>query len=417
VRTIVAAIVAVMCWFGVASGEEQLEMIIEGRVTDVLGRPVAAARVEVRPATGQPHQTTTDKDGRYRVTVTTAGTHRVVVAIGNAQTISSVIAQPGVTTLDITSDLDLEGGEVIRIEERQRPAVKPKLEPRSKPPLPYSEEAFERDAWARAWLLLDIDETGRVTRLKLLKTPGYRLEKICIDAAFELRFEPATDAAGRKMKTYLLWTMEWPSWGWLVRGNGVATRRPSGEGETHIFTRDQLTQPTAFLFSHSRAPCWGSGPLHLDLQNTAYRDCSRPDLRLAETLPWITRETAATAAAELVAADRSREAQPPKGSRVPGYVGFGVTAGMLAATLVSAWKYNHYHSRLIDAGWVLQPPEVVARDEMLRDRWKNIALGMAAASVLVGGAMLFLWNRYEPNFSIHPSSQGAGASAVFTTPW
>jgi len=98
-------------------------------------------------------------------------------------------------------------------------------------------------------------------------------------------------------------------------------------------------------------------------------------------------------------------------------VGFGVTAGMLAATLVSAWKYNHYHSRLIDAGWVLQPPEVVARDEMLRDRWKNIALGMAAASVLVGGATLFLWNRYEPNFSIHPSSQGAGASAVFTTPW
>ena len=30
---------------------------------------------------------------------------------------------------------------------------------------------------------------------------------------------------------------------------------------------------------------------------------------------------------------------------------------------------------------------------------------------------LFLWNRYEPDFSIHPSSQGAGASAVFTTPW
>jgi hypothetical protein len=72
----------------------------------------------------------------------------------------------------------------------------------------------------------DVDERGTVTRLKLLKRPGFDLDKICIDEAFKLKFSPALDDAGRPMKTYMLWTFEWPSWGWLIQGNGTAMRRP-----------------------------------------------------------------------------------------------------------------------------------------------------------------------------------------------
>ena len=42
---------------------------------------------------------------------------------------------------------------------------------------------------------------------------------------------------------------------------------------------------------------------------------------------------------------------------------------------------------------------------------------MAAATVLVGGATLFLWNRNEPNFSLQATTSGTGATAVYTTPF
>ena len=168
-----------------------------------------------------------------------SGTYGVVIAIDKAHTFRTVIANRGATnTLDIDVDLDVEGGEVIKIEDQQRPkptvAAKPKQDVQLS--LPYSEESIERDAWARAWLLLDVDQYGHVSRLKLLKRPGFGLEKICLEEAFKMRFAPARDHAGRPMKTYVLWTMEWPSWGWLIQGNGTAMRRPKDSDQLHVFT-------------------------------------------------------------------------------------------------------------------------------------------------------------------------------------
>ena len=93
--------------------------------------------------------------------------------------------------------------------------------------------------------------------------------------------------------------------------------------------------PTAGAFPQalSRVPCLGSGPLNLDLVNRAYRDCSQPDLRLAESVPWITRDTAEVAIAELASPDMILVEEPAKGSRLYGRIALGVTATFGLATI------------------------------------------------------------------------------------
>jgi hypothetical protein len=163
-------------------------------------------------------------------------------------------------------------GEVIVIQgKRQPPAVKPRPRhyfPKRVPP--YSDRAIQSDAWTRAWLVLDIDATGTVTRFKFIKRPGYDLEDIAAREAFGLEFEPARDGAGRPISTLIVWGMEWPSYGWLVALSGVATRLP-----------ESGTRPV---------PCRGSGPLWLDSIYPVYRDCSPPDLSAPfDREPWIRR--------------------------------------------------------------------------------------------------------------------------------
>ena len=415
-----------------------------GRVTDVLGRPMPDVRVYVLPKRGDPVRVRTDKDGRYRAEVSAPGKYGVVVAIGKAHTYRTVLVKEGVTNaLDIDAELDVKGGEVIRIEDQKRPqpTVKPKEKQDAQKSLPYTDEAVERDAWARAWLILDIDESGRVTRVKLLKAPGFGLERICLDEAFKLRFDPAKDASGRPMKNYLLWSMEWPSWGWLVRGNGTALRRPPNTREVHGYTGNltvtgsqdggkiggawasPLPVASPFPQALSRVPCYGNEPLNLDLQNRTYRDCTMPNLSLAERLPWITRETIVTAVAEYATARKvaaMEKAAQPRPSRVLGWVGIGTTSAFAIASVLSFARYDEFHSRLVKHGMIFvgpYDPEQVKADERSRDRWKNIAIGMSAATILIGGATLYLWNRHEPNFSIAPSSSGTGASATYTTSW
>ena len=47
---------------------------------------------------------------------------------------------------------------------------------------PYSDEAFEKDVWAVAWLLLDVDATGRVASARFYKRPGYGLDELALAA-------------------------------------------------------------------------------------------------------------------------------------------------------------------------------------------------------------------------------------------
>lgn len=165
--------------------------------------------------------------------------------------------------------------EVIEIHETWKawqPPTPPRLvptrdtDPRVAPP--YSDEAKEKDVWVRAWVMLEIDERGRVRRMKFLRHPGYGLDDIARARVFAMTFTPALDEHGRPMAVNFVTAIEWPSWGWMATRTGVVTRIPPPDVLAHV-------------------PCRGSGPLHLDSIYPAYRDCSKPDLARADREPWI----------------------------------------------------------------------------------------------------------------------------------
>src|SRR5262249_49175954 len=142
---------------------------------------------------------------------------------------------------------------------------------------PYSDQAVERDAWAKAWLLLDIDEKGKVLRVKLVKRPGFDLDEIAVKEAMKMQFQPALDEHGKPMRTQIFWALEWPSHGWLVEHYGTESRMPVESYAVNPFAVD-FGQPTYTrggdrvgaggldiftrkTFAHVR--CLGDGPLNL----------------------------------------------------------------------------------------------------------------------------------------------------------
>jgi hypothetical protein len=164
-------------------------------------------------------------------------------------------------------------GEVIVLEGLAPPppvAPRPKDFSIRKAP-PYSERAVLGDAWTRAWLLLDITADGRVARFKFLKRPGYDLEEIAAGEAFKLTFQPARDDAGKPVRGWMLWGIEWPANSYLISGFGVATRLPDPVRVARTI------------------PCYGSGPWSPDAY---YRDCSEPDWKRAGIEPWIVHDPA-----------------------------------------------------------------------------------------------------------------------------
>jgi hypothetical protein len=167
--------------------------------------------------------------------------------------------------------------EVIVIVDHIPPPVlpKPKNYIATKTP-PYSDEAVLSDAWTKAWLILDIDERGKVARIKFLKHPGHDLETIAKDEAFKLEFEPARDATGKAVRTQIVWSIEWPSAWWLSTFIGVRSTMPPIVGFPPHRMDDYV-------------PCAGSGPLQLGSVHPVYKDCSQPDLSRASREPWVNR--------------------------------------------------------------------------------------------------------------------------------
>lgn len=174
----------------------------------------------------------------------------------------------------------LRGNEVIVIEGAP-PPPKVKAQPKKRylpggkldniflrPAPEYSDAAVLKDAWTMAWMLLDIDATGKVTRVKFLRYPGYDLEKIAIKTALGLSFAPAIANDGKPVRSYIAWPIEWPSNGWLRFKTGLSTGIPDT----------------------SHVPCRGSGPLHLGSLYPTYKDCSEPEWSRANTEPWLTVE-------------------------------------------------------------------------------------------------------------------------------
>jgi hypothetical protein len=244
---------------------------IVGRVTDKAShRPDEGATVKAGA-----YSATTDTQGLYHNNVP-AGSYAIDIAYGVVHTWSSVKLEAG-TTSTVDATLDLGVGEVIEVEGRLvRPTgPKPVKDPRILPR--YSDAAFLSNTWARAWLLLDIDKTGKVTRVKWLKRPGHDLEQIAIETAFATRFTPARDSHDRPTRSKLVHLIEWPSYRWVQMKEGVVTHRPRLIGQPPF-------DPALLV------PCEGSGPWAMGsiTHGSVYRDCTPPpDSSKSDKDPWI----------------------------------------------------------------------------------------------------------------------------------
>lgn len=263
-----------VCGLASTALAEEPQSQIFGRVTDrESDLPLEGALVVVSGPSGQ-QTATTDADGRYTIAVR-PGAYSVVLSYGKSRVTGNVTADAR-TSNELNGRLISGDTEVIVITERLDPAVKP--EPKNlelRKTLPYSDRAILSNAWTRAWLLLDINETGVVSRFKFMKKPGYDLEKIAANEVRRLRFAPARDATGKPMAVLLVWQMDWPAAGWLLSAHGNLTRMP------------KLIKPGRAEDDH--VPCAGSGPMHLESVRATYKDCSQPDLSKAVTEPWISR--------------------------------------------------------------------------------------------------------------------------------
>jgi hypothetical protein len=210
------------------------------------GKPIAGAHVHVVGDKAQ--EAVTAADGTYKLTLA-GGDHAFVYIDGDAQ-LTAQLATPG-------------GGSVIELHEVLPPAVAAKAHEHTDVILDYSDDATDADTWARAWLLLDVGETGAVSQVKLLNDPGHALAPIAIKAALALKFDPARDRANRPIRSTVLWTYEWPAYWWLR--------------ENH-YSMSRLPLETVTL------PCNGR-----DSKFVRHRDCTPPDLAKIVTAPWLHR--------------------------------------------------------------------------------------------------------------------------------
>jgi len=257
-----------------AQVERHPSQSLTGHITDTLtGMPVEHAQVYVSNAAGPVRVVTTDRTGRYAIDLA-PGTYDVTIQLETSRAQAHLLIEPGQAMI-LDSQVESTPGEVIEIHDPLPPKVMPKPTnfSRTRAP-PYSQEALDKDAWARAWMLLDIGPDGAVKRFKFLKRPGYDLEKIAAAEVFKLRFEPARNDDDKPMGTSIVWGIEWPSAGWLEAIIGTRSRMPSMHGFPPRGQTDYV-------------PCKGSGPMNLGSVHPTYRDCSGPDLSRVGTEAWI----------------------------------------------------------------------------------------------------------------------------------
>lgn len=223
---------------------------VRGRVVGADG-PIAKATVYL---VSREHErtVTTDDKGQFKANVVEP---TMVIVYGAVELTGSTA-----TTQQV------DGAEAIAIRDAEPPAKPAKLlsDPRIIPS--YTRALHERNAWVRIWFLVDVSDTGAVSRVKLLNTPGLDLEPIAVKAAFKLAFEPARNLAGKPTASLVTWKFDWPPSVW-------------NRGDSYV-------RPDA-----SRLPCRRSETDRWFSLNKPYRDCSLPNMSIALTAPWIDRPT------------------------------------------------------------------------------------------------------------------------------
>jgi hypothetical protein len=254
-----------------AAADPQPHPKLSGRVlSSTTGLPVAGVSIFVATTGGLQQTTETDAHGHYETELYGLGHYSLIFAYGSSRSSRSFDVDPH-EDIHLDEVLD-DRGETILVDGHYVPPVAPKF---TKDPniLPrYSDRAALGDYWGKAWMLVDIDETGTVQRVKFLKHPGYDLDPIAVETALATKFEPARDSSGEAIRTTMILPIEWPSYWWLVHNVGVTDYYNPWWGRG--------------------LRCIGDGPLNLASASPAQRDCSKPDLTKAASEPWITRGAA-----------------------------------------------------------------------------------------------------------------------------
>jgi hypothetical protein len=371
---------------------------LSGRVTDLNDQPISGATVFVNGRNGLETMVTTDPTGRYVATVHVPGVYSVVAQFGRTQNDSRIDVPPdGTATLNMTLPV---GSEVIEIHEYPRPVqdAKPKQDPLAIPP--YSDEAILGDYWAKAWLLLDVDERGVIARVKFLKRPGFGLDEIAVKYAFDMRFDPARDEHGRPTRTYIVWPLEWPSHDWLAERFGITTRLPTF---LDSFQTDHGVATSTF------PPCEGGRPLNFNAIHPALRDCSEPDLSTADAIePWLVRDgtippPVVPPAPRLDPAEVRREQlAAARGFRASAIVSSVISVGMLVGAGVSYTQWHKYGDRAMGA-----PAPFQRNAEQSRaNRWEIGTTAFITGAVVTAMTSAYFWSQSTAHLALQAAPEG-----------
>jgi hypothetical protein len=316
---------------------------LRGWVLDGDGHPIEGAVVHVASPAGE-QLSKTDKGGQYRIDLGKQPDLKMVF-------VRRIAKISGVRLVEKHDDA---GESVLQIEANDQPPRMPKVMSDANPLLEYSDRAIERDAWTRAWLLLYVDERGRVVRLKLLKDPGFDLGDIALRAAAKLRFDPARDKAGKPTPALVVWGYEWPSFRWM---------------------RDNR-----FRFAELPEEVWTIPCLGADRLSDRYRDCAQPDMVQLVLRPWISPEEIAPAAVRRLELSTYRYRPPPWYDDHVGwaFVGCGAFLSGLGAFIVRSG--NREDARAMES---MDPVEASRQALRARDRRVGGYISVASGAVLM----------------------------------
>jgi len=391
---------------------------ITGQVTDLALQPLRDATVLISGAKGLEATVTTDPSGHYAATVPTSGLHIVTVAFGKTRTAKKVIVPDnGTVTVDATLEA---GGEIIEVRDRDRPLVypKPKFDTRKVPT--YSDYAVAHDKWSKAWLLLDVDDRGAVQRVKFLKRPGNDLDKIAVQYAFNLTFDPARDQHGYPAKSYIVWALEWPAVGWFESLQLPSTRLPMLP----------TIQTAHGVMMSTYPPCGAEDPnahpmnfsdANVPSHHVGLRDCSQPDMTHADaTEPWISRDLSQPAPqlAEAKRVDpvqyREEHLSAARTARIAAYTSAVASVGFVAVSVYGFTRLSRAQDRL-DADQnthdKLASGQLDADQHSVRN-WELVTLGAATGAVIGGFVSAHYFKKSQAAFALVPNAEGGAMMSV-----